>query len=162
MSSQLKIQKLENGKLLVAKMNHLVVSKLSRICIPEGELMKTKTKAILLTMVLAIGLFTTACPKRTSIGDIETNPGRFYDKEVAVAGTVQSGYGVSIPIIQNGSGGVYKIEDGTGSIWVVTQKGVPSKGAQIGVKGKIQNGININGRNYGLVLIEDDRRFNKK
>lgn len=121
-----------------------------------------KTKAILLSVVLAIGLLTAACPKRTSIGEIEANPGRFSDKEVGVAGTVRDGYGASIPFIKNGQGGVYKIDDGTGSIWVVTQRSVPSKGAQLGVKGKIQNGLNINGRNYGLVLIEDDRKFNKR
>ncbi len=105
------------------------------------------------------GLFLTACPKRVSIADIESNPSKYYDKDVAVAGTVQNSYGVSIPIISNGSGGIYKVDDGTGSIWVLTQKSVPSKGAQLGVKGKIQNGVNYNGKNYGLVLVEDDRKF---
>jgi hypothetical protein len=120
------------------------------------------TKVFLLTLVLAIGILATACPKRTSIGDIESNPSRFYDKTVAVAGTVENSYGVSIPIVRNGSGGIYKIDDGTGEIWVLTQRSVPSKGAQLGVKGKIQNGVNFNGKNYGLVLIEDDRRFAKR
>lgn len=124
--------------------------------------MSTNTRAFLLTLVLAVGLLATACPSRTSIGDIEANPARFYDKEVAIAGTVQNGYGVSIPLIKNGQGGIYKVDDGTGSIWVMTKKSVPSKGAQLGIKGKIQNGVNINGKNYGLVLVEDDRRFSKK
>ena len=118
-------------------------------------------KTILLSLVLMFGLFLTACPKRTSIADIESNPSKFYDKEVAVAGTVQTSYGVSIPLI-NESGGIYKIDDGTGSIWVMTRKSVPSKGAQLGVKGKIQNGVNYNGKNYGLVLMEDGRKFKDK
>ena len=46
-------------------------------------------------------------------------------------------------------------------IWVITKRSVPSKDAQLGIKGKIQNGVNYNGKNYGLVLIEDDRRFKK-
>ena len=121
--------------------------------------MKKGTKAILLSLVLAAGILTAACPQRTSIADIESNPSRFYDKDVAVAGTVQNSYGVSIPIISNGQGGIYKVTDGTGSIWVMTRKSVPSKGAQLGIKGKIQNGVNYNGKNYGLVLVEDDRRF---
>lgn len=121
--------------------------------------MKKGTKTIILSLVLMTGLFLTACPKRTSIADIESNPSKYYDKNVAVAGTVQNSYGVSIPIISNGSGGIYKVDDGTGSIWVLTQKSVPSKGAQLGVKGKIQNGVNYNGKNYGLVLVEDDRKF---
>lgn len=124
--------------------------------------MKLRTKLFFLTLIAAVGLLATACPTRTSIGNIESDPGRFYDKDVAVAGTVQNSYGVSIPIIKNGQGGIYKIGDGTGSIWVLTQKSVPSKGAELGVKGKIQNGVNYNGKNYGLVLVEDDRRFKKK
>ncbi len=123
--------------------------------------MKKQTKAILLGLVLAVGLFASACPQRVSIADIEANPSRYYGKEVGVAGKVDTGYGVSIPII-NRQGGIYKISDGTGSIWVITERGVPSKGAQLGVKGKIQNGVNYNGRNYGLVLMEDDRRFAKR
>lgn len=123
--------------------------------------MKKGTKTILLSLVLLTGVFLTACPKRVSIADIEANPGRYYDKDVAVAGTVQNSYGVSIPIISNGSGGIYKVDDGTGSIWVMTRRSVPSKGARLGIKGKIQNGVNYNGKNYGLVLMEDDRRFSK-
>ena len=125
-----------------------------------------RTKAFLLTGVLAIALLTAACPQRISIGDIENNPTRYYDKTVAVAGTVENSYGVSLPAIltgrRNGGGGMYKIDDGTGEIWVVTERGVPQKGAQLGVKGKVQNGVTINGRNYGLVIIEDDRRFGKR
>ncbi|MBA3631353.1 MAG: hypothetical protein H0W58_00850 [Acidobacteria bacterium] len=121
--------------------------------------MKKGTKAILLSFVLMAGILSAACPKRTTIADIEANPSRFYDKDVAVAGTVQNSYGVSIPIISNGQGGIYKVDDGTGSIWVMTRRSVPSKGAQLGIKGKIQNGVNYNGKNYGLVLVEDDRRF---
>ena len=124
--------------------------------------MQLRTKLFTLALVLTAGLLATGCPQRTSVGNIEANPARYYDKEVAVAGTVENGYGVSIPIVRNGSGGIYKISDGTGSIWVVTQRSVPSKGARLGVKGRIQNGVNVNGKNYGLVLVEDDRRFAKR
>ncbi len=120
--------------------------------------MKMKTKAFLLSLILTVGLLATACPKRTTIANIEANPSRYYDKEVAVAGTVDNSYGISIPIIGE-SGGIYKISDGTGSIWVVTRRTVPTKGTQLGVKGKVQNGVNYNGKNYGLAMIEDDRRF---
>lgn len=124
--------------------------------------MNKLTKIFFLTIILTIALFAAACPERTSIGDIENNPSRYVGKEVAIAGTVENSYGISIPIIQNGSGGMYKIDDGTGEIWVMTQRSVPSKGSQLGIKGKIQNGVNYNGKNYGLVLMEDDRRFKKK
>ena len=124
--------------------------------------MKSMRKMYFLSLVLIIGLLAAACPKRTSIADIENNPSKYFEKEVAVAGTVKDGYGISIPLIRNGEGGIYKIDDGSGSIWVITQKSVPTKGAQLGVKGKVQNGVNYNGKNYGLVIIEDDRRFKGK
>jgi hypothetical protein len=126
--------------------------------------MKIGIKAVLLTLVLAIGLFAAGLSKRVSIGEIEANSSKYLGKKVTVSGTVENGYGVSLPqiLISRGTGGTYKIDDGTGEIWVVTQKGVPQKGARLKVKGKIQNGVTIDGRNYGLVLYEDDRDFEKK
>lgn len=123
--------------------------------------MKRETKTILLGLILTIGLLTTACPKRVSIAEIEANPSRYYNKEVAVAGRVDNSYGISIPIIRE-QGGIYKVSDGTGSIWVITQRSVPSRGAELGIKGKIQNGVSYNGKNYGLVLMEDGRKFGKR
>lgn len=119
--------------------------------------MKNGTKAILASLLLALVMFAAACPERKSIADIEANPSKYMNKSVAVAGTVQDSYGVSIPLT-NVRGGIYKISDGTGSIWVVTQNSVPTKGTQIGVKGKVQNGLSWNGRNYGLGMMEEDRR----
>lgn len=116
------------------------------------------TKVFLVGLVLTLGLLTMACPKRESIAAIEANPSKFYNKEVGIAGTVRDSYGVNIPLTQI-KGGVYKVDDGTGSIWVVTQSSVPAKGTQIGVKGKVQNGVGWNGKNYGLGIIEQDRRY---
>lgn len=118
-------------------------------------------KKILLTgVLLVVGLMAAACPERKSIADIEANPSKYQNKEVAIAGVVRDAYGVNIPFT-NVRGGVYKIDDGTGSIWVFTEKGVPSKGSEVGVKGKLQNGLNWNGKNYGLGIVETDRRFRK-
>src|SRR5829696_1293519 len=119
------------------------------------------TKLILSGLVVFAGLFAAACPDRTSIADIEANPGRFQNKEVVIAGTVRDSYGVSIPGTPI-RGGAYKIDDGTGSIWIFTEEGPPSNGAQVGVKGIIGNGVNWKGRNYGLGVYEKDRRFAKK
>lgn len=123
--------------------------------------MKNINKAFLLGVILLAGLILTACPKRTAIADIQANPAKYSNKEVAVAGTVKESFGVSIPGTRY-RGGVYKIDDGTGSIWVLTQETLPPKGTRIGVKGKIQDGLNVNGKNYGLGLIENDRRIAKK
>lgn len=119
--------------------------------------MKTKTKAILCALLLMVSLFLAACPKRESIASIEADPSKYNGREVAVAGTVENGFGASIPFT-NIRGGVYRVNDGTGQIWVLTKLDVPPKGAKIGVKGKVQNGLNYNGKNYGLGLIEEDRK----
>ena len=124
--------------------------------------MKIFTKVILFVTVAFAGLLTAACPERTSIADIEANPGKYQNKEVAIVGVVKDSYGVSIPGTNLG-GGAYKIDDGTGSIWVVVSDGnVPSKGAQIGVKGIIGSGVNWKGKNYGLGMYEKDRRYRKR
>lgn len=115
--------------------------------------MRIETKAFLLSLVLAVGLLMTACPQRTSISNIEANPSKYVGKDTAVAGRVTNSYGVAM------LGGVYKVDDGTGSIWVVTNRSVPSKNSTVGVKGKVQDGINFGGKSYGLGMIEQDRRI---
>lgn len=124
--------------------------------------MKTITTTILLAMITALALFATGCPQRTSIADIEANPGKYQDKEVVVAGTVKDSYGLSIPGTKIG-GGAYKVDDGTGAIWVlVTDGNVPQKGAEVGVRGRLSTGVNWKGRNYGLGIYEKDRRYGKR
>ncbi len=107
----------------------------------------------LLSFVLFIALFATACPNRESIGKLEANPSRYVGKEIIIAGTVTNSY--SIPFV----GGVYKIDDGTGSIWVLAQSGAPSKGAQVGLRGELQDGVKFSGKNYGLGVIEKERKY---
>lgn len=123
--------------------------------------MRKRTKIFLLGIALFTAAFAAACPERTSIADISANPSRFLDKDIAVAGTVQDSYGVSIPGTPI-RGGAYKIDDGTGSMWVFTENSVPTKGTQIGVKGRVGSGVNWKGRNYGLGMYEKDRRLAKK
>src|SRR5436190_22124698 len=124
--------------------------------------MKTFTTAILFIIVGLAAVFTASCPERRSIAEIERNPGRYQDKEVAIAGVVRDSYGISIPGTKMG-GGAYKIDDGTGSIWVlVTDGNVPAKGSEVGIKGVVGSGINLKGRNYGLGIWEKDRRYKKR
>lgn len=127
----------------------------------KGDQMKNRSKVILLSLVAFTAVFAAACPERISIGDIEANPSRYQNKDVAIAGTVRDSYGISIPGTPI-RGGAYKIDDGTGSIWVITEDSVPSKGTQLGIKGRIGTGVNWKGRNYGLGMYEKDRRFKKR
>lgn len=124
--------------------------------------MKTLTTAILFSILGAFALLTTGCPEHRSIADIERSPGRYQDKEVIITGRVVDSYGISLPGTRLG-GGAYKVDDGTGSIWVlVTDGSVPSKGAEVGVQGRVSSGISWKGRNYGLGMYEEKRRYGKR
>lgn len=123
--------------------------------------MKRKFTVIFLFVVSASVLLLTGCPERISIADIEANPSKYENKQVAIAGTVKDSYGVSIPGT-NVRGGAYKIDDGTGSIWVVSEDAIPTKGARIGVKGRVATGVNWSGKNYGLGMYEEGRRALKR
>ncbi|MDM7920859.1 MAG: hypothetical protein QUS14_01055 [Pyrinomonadaceae bacterium] len=118
-------------------------------------------RSFLIGLVAVAAVFAAACPERTSIADIQSNPSKFQDKTVAVAGVVKDSYGLNIPGTQV-RGGIYKIDDGTGSIWIVTEDAVPGKGAEIGVEGRIGSGINWNGKNYGLGMYEKQRKFRRR
>ena len=59
----------------------------------------------------------------TSIGDVLENPEQYEGVEIRLTGTVIE----SFSIMGNGA---YQIDDGTGTIWVLSEKGVPAKGAE--------------------------------
>src|SRR5688572_18209873 len=95
----------------------------------EETQMLSRRKLFLLPALLVAMAALTACPSQTNIGKITADPDRYMDKEVGVVGRVTDSYGV--PFV----GGAYELDDGTGKMWVVTQRGVPSKGSRVGVKG---------------------------
>src|SRR5882724_8954106 len=117
----------------------------------KGDAMPSIRKATIFFTLLAGTLFLTACPSQTNIGRINSDPGRYRNKEVAIVGRVTDSYGVL-------GNGAYEIDDGTGRIWVVTRRGVPSRGSRVGAKGRVYNGLSFGGRSYGTVLEETDRR----
>ncbi len=114
--------------------------------------MRSRQKVSVLALILLSVFLFTACPSKTNIGKILDNPDRYRDKEVGITGTVEDGY--SVPFV----GGAYKVDDGTGEIWVVSKRGgAPRKGAKVGAKGRVYQGFNFGGRNFGTVIEESDR-----
>ena len=107
------------------------------------------------SLLLAAVFLFTACPSQTTISKINADPAQYRNKEVAIVGTVRDSYGVL-------GNGAYEIDDGTGRLWVVTKRGVPSRGARVGAKGRVYTGFNFGGRNFGTVLEETDRRSKEK
>jgi hypothetical protein len=103
-------------------------------------------------LLIAGTLLLAACPTRTNIGRILRDPGRYAGREVAVGGRVSSSFGAL-------GTGVYQLDDGTGQIWVYSQRyGVPGDGAKVGVRGTISQGFSFGGRSFAVVLKETERR----
>jgi len=110
-----------------------------------------KTRILTSLIFLACAVLLTACPQQTTINQLNGDPARYRGKEVLLVGTVTNSFGAL------GQGG-YELSDETGKIWVVTQRGVPTKGARVGAVGKYINGVTWGGRNFGSALRETDRK----
>jgi hypothetical protein len=104
--------------------------------------------------VLLLGLFLISCDQQ-KISAINADPGSYHNKEVQIAGEVTQSVGAL-------GKGVYMISDGTGSLWVYSDKlGVPSRGAKVGVKGTVLPSFTFLGTNYATVVKEIDRHAAK-
>jgi hypothetical protein len=97
------------------------------------------------------------CEQKT-INEIRAEPSRYANKEVSVVGTVTRSYSVL-------GKGVYEIDDGTGKLWIASEKGVPREGAKVVVKGTIRDGYNLGSFiklpeaiSSGLVMIESSHK----
>lgn len=110
-----------------------------------------RKRIFLALAVLSMTTLLTACPQQTTIGRLEADPGRYHGKEVLIQGRVTNSFGVL-------GQGAYELSDETGKIWVVTQLGVPAKGASVGAVGRYVDGVRWGGRSFGNALRETDRR----
>src|SRR5262245_270348 len=115
--------------------------------------MRTNTyrRAGFFAIALAVTVILAGC-ERTSIGDINRDPGKYANKDVTIAGQVSSAFGAL-------NQGAFEVDDGTGKIWVVSSGfGVPSQGAKVAVTGRIQGGVTVGTRSFANVLRETKPR----
>jgi hypothetical protein len=92
-----------------------------------------KRVALLILVVGAIS--SAACASRT-INQVLADPGRYRDKQVKLSGSVVDSYS----LIGNGA---YQIDDTTGKLWIVSNGGVPRKGARVSVTGTVREGFSL-------------------
>lgn len=93
--------------------------------------------------------------RQTQVADLKYNPGRYYDKTVAIEGVVTSSWGVPLVPYK-----FYKVDDGTGEMTVLSQSGrTPTKGARVRVRGKVSDVASFGGQSVGLHLREKDLDF---
>ena len=113
--------------------------------------MSNRNKGFLLA-TLALTLLLVACAERRTIADLQRDPGRFYNREVAISGRVVNSFGIL-------GSGAYQVDDGTGRMWVISEGyGIPSRDAFVEVAGSLQETATISGRNFSTVLRETHRR----
>jgi hypothetical protein len=110
----------------------------------------------LLSVALLSALVITGCAARgVRIAELQDRPDRYDDKTVSVTGVVTSSWGIPLVPFQ-----LYKVDDGTGEITVLSRSGrSPRSGARVQVKGKINEVGVFGGRSIGLHLQEDDRKI---
>ena len=94
----------------------------------------------------------TACPGVKPISELLDDPARFDGQTVRIAGEVQESIGVL-------GVGIYQINDGTGTLTVVSKagNGTPRVGAKVGVEGEFRSAFTL-GSLTGVVLVEQQRR----
>jgi hypothetical protein len=109
---------------------------------------------VLLASVSAI--FIAGCAARgVRIAELKDRPMKFEDKTVAITGVVTSSWGIPLVPFQ-----LYKVDDGTGEITVVSREGrSPSKGTRVRVKGKVSELAMFGGQSIGLHINERDRHY---
>jgi hypothetical protein len=90
---------------------------------------------------------------RTKIADIQNNPSKYNEKRVKVAGKVTQTF--AIPVLGQS---LVRVDDGTGTIWVKPKGRVPFEGDKIKVEGTLKVALTIGTKNFGFIVIEDDKK----
>jgi len=112
------------------------------------------TRFARLACVTALVGITAACAlslRNPDIADIQRNPGRYQDHTVSIAGVVTTSWGLPLVPFR-----MYKVDDGTGEVAVLSQSSrVPTRGAHVRVKGKVNEIGVFGGQALGLHLREE-------
>jgi hypothetical protein len=117
-------------------------------------------RSAILIVLSVTALVSAACAART-VNQVIADPSRYRNREVKLSGTVVDSYSLV-------NRGAYRIDDGTGQLWIVSDNGVPRKSARVDVKGTIREGFNLGSLGdrinlpsavgSGLVLIESSHK----
>ena len=102
--------------------------------------------ALVLVVAVVAGCKGSATPIKTLLDD----PGRYEKQTVRIAGKVGSSVGVL-------GYGAYQVDDGTGTLTVVTKEGgAPREGAEVGVEGEFRSAYTL-GTQTAAVIVESRR-----
>jgi hypothetical protein len=119
---------------------------------PDWESHVNSGAKLISSAVLAVAaLLLASCSSNVSIADITRDPGQYANKDVTVTGRVSNSFGAL-------GAGLFQINDGTGTMWVYSQNGIPAGETKVAVTGRIEQGFSIGGRSFATILRETERR----
>ena len=114
-------------------------------------------RPLVLALMGACALLAAGCAT-TNVARLLAEPQRFANRDVGLKGDVVE----SVSLLGHGA---YKLDDGTGTIWIVSRHGVPRRGARVSVKGKVRDVVDVSTLfklpeeiGSGLVMVEDSHK----
>jgi hypothetical protein len=123
-----------------------------------GFFMGRSIARLIAPLTLVMMLSGCAIALRTpSVAELKYNPGRYQNRTVAINGVVTSSWGVPLVPFK-----LYKVDDGTGEMTVISQGGrTPSKGSRVRVKGRVSDVATFGGQAVGLHLEQTGISFKR-
>jgi hypothetical protein len=109
-----------------------------------------------LVLAAGVGLLGAGCTHMT-VNKLMAQPARYHNREVALKGDVIKSVGLL-------GHGAYQLDDGTGTIWVYSSRGMPRQGARVKVWGRVKDVVDLGGiiplpREVGSGLIMEQTRI---
>ena len=109
-------------------------------------------------LALSLAVLAGCATGHPRIADLKYNPGRYQNHSVTVDGVVTSSWGVPLVPFK-----LYKVDDGSGEVTVVSQDGrAPTKGAHVSVKGRVNEFATFGGQSLGLHLRQEHLTFKSR
>ncbi len=120
---------------------------------------RNRTNPTIRSLAIAVCVLTLAACATMTVNRVLEDPSRYRNREVTLSGEVRDSFSLM-------NRGLYRIEDRTGSMWVVSDRGVPRRGARVTVTGVVREGFNLGpiasqlprDVRSGVVLVERNHR----
>jgi hypothetical protein len=119
--------------------------------------MRRTLRAGAVVLATGLGLLGAGCTHMT-VNRLLAEPNRYANRDVTLSGDVVK----SASVLGHGA---YQLDDGTGTLWIVSSHGVPRQGARVKVTGRVRDVVDL-GRliplppevGSGLVMQEREHR----
>jgi hypothetical protein len=125
----------------------------------SGRLNMVRT-AVRLAVVVTLAAVLSGCAmslRNPHVADLRDNPGRYQNHSVSIDGIVTTSWGLPLLPFR-----LYKVDDGTGEVTVVSQGSrVPTRGARVRVRGRVDEVGVLGGNAIGLHLREENLRVRR-